>query len=248
MKTALMTLLVLASLVLSPTAKADTVPSFPLIARGWISPPLVQDMTPFWHVDFGQQETGTNYYSTGAPKDGSTTWERFDPNSPMYEAWFGAYVVNNFEYASEWATPPTSPNQVQGTVAKILTLGTIDQFVWLYAYGDPAPVATLDTPSTTYLGNGQFLLRVNMQTHSDFGASSPPFPWVPDFAPYASQVAPFAPVTLPITFVFTYDTTAQELYVRYASGTEWTTLDGCHHETPQRIYTEQALMMAATRF
>jgi hypothetical protein len=239
-----------ASIALAPSESqaADLVPSFGFIAPGWL-PPLTISMTPFWSAA-GLPETGTNYYSAAAPASASTPfWERFDPFSPLYEAWFGTYVVDNFQFADEWHHA-TSAHDIPNSIQRVLTLASVDQIAWLTGFQDPHPLATI-VPSSVVVApatGGSFLMHAQIQSHSDVGGTIPSFPFYPPFSTSSSNVDPYADVTLSATFLFKYVPSQNELVIVYSSGTQWTTLDGVSHTTPLSVTAEQLAMMAATTF
>jgi hypothetical protein len=96
--------------------------------------------------------------------------------------------------------------------------------------------------------NGYFFVYAQMQSHADVGGTIPAFSWYPPYSTYASQVAPYAPVTLNSALLFKYVASRNELVVVYASGTQWKTLDGASHATPPNVTAQQLAMMLATTF
>jgi hypothetical protein len=238
-------------LALTPSAAraADLVPSFGFIAPGWL-PPQTISMTPFWSAA-GLPETGTNYYSAGAPGSPSTPfWERFDPSSPLYQAWFGAYVVDNFQFANEWNHAVVSVHDIPNSVQRVLALAAVDQIAWLTGFQDPQPLAA-PIPSSLVVvpaANGYFLAYLQVRSHSDVGGTIPSFPFYPPYATLSSMVAAYAEVTLSAAILFKYISSKNELVIVYSSGTQWTTLDGASHSTPPSVMGMQLAMMADTTF
>ena len=233
----------------SPAHAADLVPDFNYVAPGWLQP-LNISMTPFWSAA-GLPETGTNYYSAGAPASPSSPgWERFNPSSPLYQAWFGAYVVDDFQFASEWNRPVVRVQDIPNSIQRVLALATVDQLAWLTGYQDPNPTASVVPSSVVVLpaADGYFFVSTQMQTHSDVGGTIPQFPWYPAYSTYSSSVAPYANVTLNTACLFKYIPSSGELVVIYSSGTQWTMLDGAKHSTPPYVSAEQFAMMLATTF
>jgi hypothetical protein len=246
MATATVASLMLAS---SPVLAADVVPQFGFVAPGWL-PPQTIDMTPFWSAA-GLPETGTNYYSAGGPASSSSAlWERFDPSSPLYEAWFGSYVVDNFQFASEWNHPIVTVANIPNSIQRVLALATVDQIAWLTGYEDPHPEAAVDPSSVVVVpaADGYFLVLARMASDSDVGGTIPAFTWYPPYASRASQVSPYASVTLTTAALFKYLPSKGELVIVYSSGTDWTTLDGRSHGTPPLVTVEQFAMMTSTTF
>ena len=248
---ALAAALAASSLVLapSPAQAADLVPSFGFVPPTWLTP-LAFPMTAFWGAA-GLPEQGINYYSAGAPASPSSPyWERFDPGSPLYEAWFGTYVVDDFQFASEWDHPQVRVADIPNSIQRVLALATVDQIAWLTAYQDPHPYAEV-VPSTLVVlpaANGYFYGAALMKSHSDVGGTIPDFPWYPPSSAHASEVAPYADVTLTTSYLFKYLPDAHELVIVYSSGTIWKTLDGGLHATPPRVSATQLAMMLGTSF
>ena len=136
MKKLLMFALSCLALSLAPAAQAaPSTPTFGYVAPGWL-PVQSFDLSAVWGA-FGFQETGTSYYSIGGPTASSPYWERFDPTGATYEAFFGAYVVQNFKYASDWAKPNLQPSDIQNSAGELVALGVVDQFAWLSFYDAP---------------------------------------------------------------------------------------------------------------
>lgn len=242
---ALLALLVV--ITFTTKARADLTPTFRFMAPGWISPPLTISMTPYWGA-FGLPDQGVNYYSSGAPRAPSPYWERFDPTSDLYEAWFGSYVVNDFPCASEWAHP--TPTTMPCTVANVQALAFVDQYVWLAAYGDPSPLAQVDPASVVVLPapDGYFVMYAQIASHSDLGAPTSLYGFDPPYSLYSSVVPPYQPVTLNSVARFKYIPSANELVIVYASGTQWTLLDGTKKCTPPVVEAEQLAMVFSTTF
>jgi hypothetical protein len=243
--------ILLAPLALAPSKAlaADAVPHFGFIAPGWLAPQSI-DMTPFWSAA-GLPETGTNYYAAGAPASSSSPlWERFDPTSPLYQAWFGAYVVDDFQFASEWSHPHVRVADIPNSIQRVIALASVDQIAWLTGYEDPHPEAAVDPSSVVVVpaADGYFLVLARMATDSDVGAEVAPFPWTQPESAVASEVSPYAKVTLTTAAAFKYLPSRGELVIVYWSGTEWTTLDGARHATPAFVTLEQFTMMARTTF
>lgn len=225
-------------------AQTPPVADFNFIAPGWTTPVNTIDMGQFWHPA-GLQESGINYYLAGGPLSGATTWERFDPLSPRYQAWTGAYVVTNFQFANEWTKSNLQVSDIPNSISRVLELGVIDQLAWLTGFEDPAPLAQV-IPSTVHTvkdSNGFFTVVALMNSHSDVGANVP-FPFVP---PPSPLVQPFAPVVLEIFLTFKYDPSHNVFLVAYASGTRWL-VQGVPHQTPLFVFGEQAEMLSHLQF
>jgi hypothetical protein len=248
-RTASAALLMLCALETDASAGAPLVPRFDFVAPGWISPPLSIDMSPYWAA-FGLADRGTNYYSAGAPLGPSPYWERFDPVSPLYQAWFGVYVVDDFPFAAEWRRRDPTVADIPDSIADVEALIVADQYVWLAAYGDASPVSEIEPSSVVVFGvpDGYFVMVATMRTSSDVGGTMPSFAWYPPYSTSASLVAPYAPTTYDIVARFKYIPSSRELVVVYASDAAWTLLDGTRMSTPADVRLEQLGMVFGVRF
>jgi hypothetical protein len=106
---------------------------------------------------------GTNFYAYGAPVAPQTFAARSDPRSPLYQAWFGVYVI-----ADSAAARPDMAMQ----------LGALDQQSWLGAMGDPKPAfAALRTEqhgTVVVAGVSRPLYTFDATTHSDLSEGTTP--------------------------------------------------------------------------
>lgn len=228
---------------------ADVVPQFNYVAPGF-APIQTIDMTQFWS-QFGFPERGTNYYTSGGPATPSTAnWERFNPQSPYYQVWFGTYIVSNFSAAAEWDSPNLEISDVQASVARTLQLAAADQIVWLSGYLDPHPNATIDQSSVKVFKAGprKFSIYAKINTDSDLGYPDPLFGFYPGWTKYATLVEPNAPVSLDAVMTISYDDAHQNFIVQYASNCHWTLSNGTKKRTPLWVEAHQAAMMVATTF
>ncbi len=244
---------IVAAIILLSTLNAyatELVPKFNYVSSDFFNPMKVQ-LDVAW-AEFGLQERGMNYYSSGAPLDGSPIWQRFNPNGDTYQTWFGAYVISNFQYASEW-TGHRHPRvkDISNSVNRVIELAIIDQIVWQRAYGDPNPAVTLVPGSVQVVPflDGYFAVHCKLLAHSDTGDKVQiPYPWYPDWTTYSSVIDPYAPITIDCFVLFKYLPEADRLVVIYSSGTEWSTADGVQHKTPSNIRIQQLLMTLNVRF
>jgi hypothetical protein len=238
------------ALILCSTAvqAADLIPRYGYIAPGWLQP-LSIDMGQFWGPA-GFPERGTNYYSTGAPKDASTPyWERFNPVSPYYQTWFGTYVINHFQYASEWSKPNLQPSDIQNSVQRLMALSAVDGLVWNTGYGDPAPQATVIPASVrvTREPNGVFRLYYQIQVHSDVGGTIAQFPWYPPYSSISNLVTPYAPMLAEVQALLKFNQQHQNMVFVYSSNAIYQLRDGTSKFTPTWVGWDQAAMTVATR-
>lgn len=130
----------------------DSMPS------GWVFQPTVMDRA--WVT---LDVRGVNFFAYGGPVAPQTFAARSDPASPLYQAWFGVYVI-----ADSAAARPDIPMQ----------LGGLDQQSWLGAMGDPQPVFTLTRTqargTVAIAGVDRPLYTFDAATHSDLNNGATP--------------------------------------------------------------------------
>lgn len=239
---------------IAPRAKAaDLAPQFGYVAPGWTAvPPGPFDLSLVWSA-FGFQETGLSYAFVGGPTDGSPYWERFDPTGKTYEAFFGAYVIKNFKYASDWNKPHLQPSDIVNSANELIALGNVDQFAWLSFYNAPfgGPTGSTYVPNSLVIlpaDSGFFLLTFLVDTFSDLGSTTPPAPFVPPYSLYSSIVPQWQPITAEATVLVKYDPASGDFLAIYGSGANYTLTSGQHKNTPISTVVQIARMMAATTF
>ncbi len=98
----------------------------------WLSKFIKQSMNDIW-PEQGLKEQGMNYWTTGASRMWERKWQRFEPNNPLYQSWFEVYVVDNFEFISEWKSP--SVKTITQSVGSFFDLAIADQNTWLKKFG-----------------------------------------------------------------------------------------------------------------
>jgi hypothetical protein len=110
--------------------------SFAPLAPEWMTEQNVMD--PIWeplgYIWEPLGYKGVNYYAYGGPATGHDFATRSDPNSSLYQAWFGAYVIAD----GKAAFGTGDENRGCQAFAK---LTEYDQRSWLQAMGDPSPLA-----------------------------------------------------------------------------------------------------------
>lgn len=259
MKKTLALLATLFTLTLAGRASA-LAPQFNYVAPGWVavpgpSGPGPVDLSDVWHA-FGYQESGLGYAYVDGPAGDSPYWERFDPEGGSYETFFGAYVVSNFRYASDWKNPDGSAKamraaDVVNSANELIGLGNVDQFAWLSFYSAPygGPTASAQTGPTviTPAADGFWRVTFVVDTTSDLGAPTGPAPWVPPFATYAGDVAAFAPIVVEASVLIKYDVPTDTFLAVYGSATHYQ-VDGRDKNTSLGTIVQIGLMQAQTTF
>jgi hypothetical protein len=174
--------------------------SFDPLPAGWIADQQVMD--PIWEP-LGVR--GVNHYAYGGRTSPNEFASRSDPDSPLYQAWFGVYTIaggkDKFQTGAQ-----------QRDFQAAVKLAEYDQRSWLEAMGDPKPVATSDThPVIATLvidGAKRTLYSADMQTHSDLSSGSTPLATgigMPPVAKWQKELSPFHEITLHCEFAFWYD-------------------------------------------
>jgi hypothetical protein len=234
--------LILITLFVFFTAKVFALePIFDYVDSDWIQP-LEQNMDNFWQM-MGLQETGTNYYSCAG---GGPYWERFNPNNPRYQAWFGVYVVDNFEFASDWPC-----GDKLNSVNRAVELTMYDQIAWLTYYGNPSPHPTLKENSLRYYKkrNGWYSVNYILKSSSDLGGPiNPELPIYPGYSIYENLVEPYQEVILYCHLRIKYDIRNKQFLVIYSSVSKYQLLDGTWKDPTWSVFSEIYLMMKNVTF
>ena len=252
----------LLALTASGSARADLTPSFGYVAPGWVAVPGPAgpgpvDLSAVWHA-FGHPESGVGYAYVSGPAGSSPYWEHFDPLGESYETFFGAYVVTSgFPFAADWENPDgtakthMTASDVTNSANELVALGDVDQFAWLsfYSapYGGPTAATPTGAPIVTPAAEGFWRVTFFVNTTSDLGAPTQPAPWVPPYATYAADVAPFEPVLVEASALIKYDVPSGDFVAVYGSAANYQ-VDGHGENTPLGTVVEIGLMQAATTF
>jgi len=111
---------------------------------------------------------GNNYWTFGPPTQSGQS-SRFDPESKLYQAWFGIYThvgVDGLQVGFNGNEPD---------IEILKRLAEIDQEAWLKAYGDDLPLAKLERfehkGHTTVSGQRAWIYYGEIASHSDVGFS-----------------------------------------------------------------------------
>jgi hypothetical protein len=172
------------------------------------------DMDDAWK-ELGRR--GFNSFVLGAPLHpfaGSAARE--DPESRLYQAWFGVYSVV-LDGPSDLALDEA------GLVAFADSLLQADQLRWLRTMGDPAPFAAVarraPTGAIRFMGREATLYEGEVATHSDLGGERTrtaqflgrPWGW-------RDRVAPHHPMALEGFVAVHRDAERKRLYVAWGNG------------------------------
>jgi len=127
--------------------------------NGWVT----RDMTPTWKKFGLDIVSGANYFTMGHMVGGDSS--RFNPESPEYQAWLGAYAVR-LAHPQKW------------NIRDHFNLAVADQNSWLGLYGDKHPLTTTKGWEPEHFGKinlGRWigdLYEFGCTTHSDVGPST----------------------------------------------------------------------------
>lgn len=184
-------------------------------------------MTPVWHRD-GLDASGVNYFTIGAVKNGLS--ERFNPNSPYYQAWFGGYIV-------KFAKPQT------WTVYNHYELGVSDQKNWLRIYGDTNPYVEIDDEKSKEIG----VIRINgysgklyeggIWSDTDVGMGNKSVPFLSKKWAGNSLLTSYQRIYL-YGYIAIVEIAPTIKAVLYANGALYTDINGKKHDTFSEIKSE----------
>jgi hypothetical protein len=162
----------------------------------------------------------------GASATGSNFAERSDSESPLYQAWVGAYVVRggHEQFGSD------SARQNFDNARK---LAELDQRSWLQAMGDPSPLATtrepISTDTITIAGARRVLFRADMDSHSDLSTGTTPLAkslGMPPATTWQPMLAPFHPLTLHTYLALWRDESRDATIIVYAASAAFKPANG----------------------
>jgi hypothetical protein len=196
---------------------------FGRLPEGWVNASDVMDEV--WSL---AGLRGVNYYAYGGPTSLSTTASRMDIRSPLYQVWFGVYVIPN-------PNPKTMTSKnATATTDTAVKLADMDQRSWLVAMGDPQPLGLvkveLHRADTVRIdGADRVLYTYKGKSHSDVGAKATPLRQ--SFGPmndesWKSNVPPFHELELRGQFAFWTDSNRHLTIIVYSVAPVFTTNDG----------------------
>jgi hypothetical protein len=194
---------------------------FGKLPDGWVNASSVMDEV--WNLAGFH---GVNYYAYGGPTSPSTTASRMDIRSPLYQAWFGVYVISN---------PKTmTAKNATATTDTAVKLADMDQRSWLAAMGDPQPLGLvkveLHRADTVRIdGADRVLYTYKGKSHSDVGPVTTPLRQ--SLGPmndesWKSTVSAFHELELRGQFAFWTDGNRHLTIIAYSAAPLFTTNDG----------------------
>lgn len=227
----------------------ELVPKFSFVADGWLSSPQVQVMDAHW-ANLGLVERGTNYALTGGPKcDDCRKWERYNPDSALFQSWMGVLVLKGFEFSDEWETP--TPRKVKKTTGRVMDILAATQVVWLKNQGAQKPKADVmkDTLRVTDWTDGYLRLVGTLATQIDLGEENPKRGSLPKFGDkLRAKVDSFQPIELTYQVLMKYRPETKNFVVIYTALPVFTAKDGELHLPSPQVDWDLARMAAAVTF
>lgn len=226
----------------APPAEGLADPAFRYISSNWLNQVFNLRMDDIWHY-YGIRARGQNYYFFPKPTQAQTYFDRFNPQSDYFQAWFGAYTVedsNNTTYALSNNTIDTRA---------IIQLSIADQKAWLISFaGLPQPTVSIDTSvalnveQTHIDGRSGWRITGRIITNVDVGVNNPQFNYstfliVPSTA-WQGLIGSYATIKLDVVSYVWYAPENRELNVIYYNGVDFNDLMGTHHRTLPQIATE----------
>ena len=193
----------------------------------WIGSSMTYDMTPVWQRD-NLHACGVNYFTIGAIKNGQS--ERFNANSPYYQAWFGGYLV-------KFANPKTR------TIAKHYDLAVSDQKNWLRIYGDKQPNVVVDTKKSKEIGDITIsgykgkLYEGAIWSDTDVGIGNRYVPYLRRKWNASSPLGSYQKIYL-YGYIAIIEISTSIKAVLYANGAIYTDTQGKKHDTFREIKSE----------
>lgn len=208
-----------------PRVEFDSLPA------GWLTKQL-NAMDAIWEP-LGAR--GVNYYSYGAPTQAGSFASRSDPQSPLYQAWLGAYVVLG-------ALDSTSADSAAAQQRWLVALAERDQRAWLEGMGDPAPLAQTVLPlrrsEMRVAGATRPLYEGEMRSHSDLSKGGTPLSMAVGMPPeldWLMDVSPFHDVVLHVQGAVWYDRERHVTVIVYAASSQFRTKDGKLRDNGPRL-------------
>lgn len=216
--------------------------SFAPLAPEWVTEQNVMD--PIWEP-LGYK--GVNYYAYGGPQTGHEFAARSDPDSPLYQAWFGVYVIGDGKAAFG------TRNAHDGCQA-FAKLAEYDQHSWLQAMGDPSPLAqSMANPhfSTTAIADlKRTTCSFEMKSHSDLGTADTPLAKhmrMPPSEKWKDRLSPFHDLTLHVVGAWWYDSRRDVSVIVYGASSAFTTKSGAARDNGPALDATLGRMMTQIR-
>lgn len=191
--------------------------SFAPVPSPWVAEQNVMD--PIWEP-LGYK--GVNFYAYGGAAEGSTFVSRSDPDSPLYQAWFGVYLVAS-------ASGVFAGEDKNRACLAFSNLAEFDQRSWLEAMGDPHPFAESAQAKQFSLipiaGSSRTACTFDMKSHSDLGPGTTPLAkhvGMPPTQKWQDRLGAFHGLTLHVLGAWWYDNQRNVSVIVYTACSNFT--------------------------
>ena len=180
-------------------------------------------MDPIW-APLGYK--GVNYYAYGRPLTGNGFVARSDPNSSLYQAWLGTYVIVGGKSVF-------GSGKKNAQCAAFAKLAEYDQKSWLAAMGDPHPLAE-SSANRNFLtipidGSQRTGCSLEAATHSDLSSADTPLAkhmGMPPEAEWKDRLSAFHDVDLHVVGAWWYDPQRDVSVIVYSASSKFTDQKG----------------------
>ncbi len=171
---------------------------------------------------------GVNFYAYGGKTATTSHSMRSDPDSPLYQAWFGVYVVDGGDHTGKDLGPK---------------LADLDQASWLGAMGDPHPLGLTHVHlrragTISIAGAERSLFEYSGRSHSDLSATVTPLVRHLGVVPMASwqgHLKPFHDLELRGYFVSWREPQRELTMIAYTAAPVFTLASGQRHDGFQQL-------------
>ena len=217
-------------------------PSFNNVSTNWYNQVFNLRMDNIWQSQ-GINAKGQNYYFFARPTQSRTYSDRFNPESKYFQAWFGAYTIEDMNST----TYAISKNSVDAKA--ILKVAVADQIAWLQSFAGLAqPTVSIDTSVAINVSQIQIDSRSGwkitgrLNSNVDVGfhnptSNYPPLLIIPTSA-WLGFVESYVNIKLDVVSYVWYAPENKELNIVYYNGVDFTDANGAHHSTLNQISAE----------
>lgn len=182
---------------------------------------IKQNMETHWQ---SINRRGMNYFAIGKAEGENQYSNRVNPDSKYYQAWVGAYVLSGKNKLFMSMENNEINNKMEEVIPQLIRLAELDQQTWLYATGDPNPLATTlplsKVETVSKFGLNIPLFKAKMNSHSDLTYQSHELSGLlglPTRNIWAARLDPHHDVTLSAYYLSFYDAEKKLLVVAYAN-------------------------------
>jgi hypothetical protein len=199
--------------------------TFSNLPAQWTNP-LKQNMETHWQ---SINRRGMNYFALGKAEGENQFSNRSNPDSKYYQAWVGAYVLSGKEKLFASMENSEINERMEEVLSEMAMLAQLDQKTWLFAAGDPQPLATspslTKTETVSKFGLNIPLYQGTINSHSDLTDRSNEISdlvGMPPTSAWGSRLDAYHDVTLSVYYLPFYDAQKQLLVVVYGASARFT--------------------------